>query len=192
MCSGTFLHNVTAYKTQVNLSHTVCLSQFVSQNLCHTMCLTQFVSHNVSHTICLTQFVSDNVSHTICLTQFVSHNVSHNLSHTICLNVSHTICLTQFVSHNVSHTICLTQFVSHNLSSTGDSFASLSTNSFPSIPACPFTQPKCTIHFKCNNAISFFLICSNKRFRLNLFCNKSNVILLSLYTAARLSLFFTS
>jgi len=89
VCSGTFLYNVTAYKTQVNLSHTICLTQCVSHNLSHTICLAQFVSHNVSHTICLTQFVSHNLSHTICLTQFLS----------------------QFVSHNVSHTMCLTQFL---------------------------------------------------------------------------------
>ena len=83
--SGTFLYNVTSYKTQVNLSHTICVTQFLR---------THFVSHNLSH----------NLSHTIsantfCLTQFVSHNLSH------------TICLTQCVSHNLSHTICLTQFL---------------------------------------------------------------------------------
>jgi hypothetical protein len=33
-----------------------------------------------------------------------------------------------------------------------------------------------------------FLISSIKRFRLNLFCNKSKVILLSVYIATRLSL----
>ena len=71
---------------------------------------------------------------------------------------------------------------------TAASFASLFTNSFPSIPACPFTQPKCVIHFKCVSAIILFLMNSVNRFRLNLFCNKSKVILLSVYIASRLSL----
>jgi len=73
-------------------------------------------------------------------------------------------------------------------SSTAASFASLSTSSFPSIPACPLTQPKCIIHFKCFSAIILSLIYSLKRFRLKLFFSKSKVILLSVYIATRLSL----
>ena len=69
------------------------------------------------------------------------------------------------------------------LSSTPASFASLSTNSFPSIPACPFTQPKCLLYFKCISVIILFLMDSINLFRLNMFCNKSKVILLSVYIA---------
>jgi len=72
--------------------------------------------------------------------------------------------------------------------STGASFASLSTNSFPSISTCTLTQPKCTIHFKRDSVIMLFLINSINRFRVNVFCSKCRVILLSVYTATRLSL----
>ena len=77
-------------------------------------------------------------------------------------------------------------------SSTAASFAILSTNSFPSIPACPFTQPKCTFHFECASAIRLFLMSFISRFRLNLFCNKSKVIFPSVYIATLLSLSFPS
>jgi len=63
------------------------------------------------------------------------------------------------------------------------------------IAVCHSTQPKCIIHFKCAGVVVLILISSIKQFRLNLFCNKSKVILLSVYIATCLSLscpFFSS
>ena len=73
-------------------------------------------------------------------------------------------------------------------SPTAASCATLFTNSFPSIPRVFFTQPKCIVHYKGASFIILFLIYSINRFRLNLFCSKSEVILLSVYIAKRFSL----
>jgi len=44
-------------------------------------------------------------------------------------------------------------------SSTTAAFASLSTNSFPCIPACPFTQPKWIVQFKCARVCVCVCVC---------------------------------
>ena len=59
-------------------------------------------------------------------------------------------------------------------------------------PECPFTQPKCIIHFKFVSSISLFLRSSINRLRLNLFCSESKVVLLSVHIATGLSLWCTS
>ena len=59
----------------------------------------------------------------------------------------------------------------------------------PHYPCVSFYSPlKCIIHFKCVSAIILFLMDSMNRLRLNLFCNKSKVILLSVFIATHLSL----
>ena len=68
-----------------------------------------------------------------------------------------------------------------------DSFARLSSNSFPSIPACPLIHPKCITHLKFSKSVILFRINSINRFRLNGFCKRSKVILLSVYSATCLS-----
>jgi len=68
-------------------------------------------------------------------------------------------------------------------SSTAAALASLSASSFPSIPECPLNHLKCMVHFECVSSMILFLMDSIRQFRLDLFCSKSRVILLSVYIA---------